>query len=51
MLNKTYTSFGEFYPLYLSEHQHPTCRRFYVTGSALVILTLIYAEGQLPGED
>lgn len=38
-----YTSFREFYPYYLSEHQHPTCRRLHVIGSTLVLVVLIAA--------
>ena len=38
-----FATFKEFYPFYLSEHQHPTCRRLHVLGSALVVLTLVFA--------
>ena len=27
-----YSSFREFYPVYLSEHTHPTCRRLHFLG-------------------
>lgn len=37
-----YSSFREFYPFYLSQHQDTTCRRLHVVGSALV-LSLIAA--------
>ena len=43
MAQREYATFGEFYPFYLSEHQHPVCRRLHVTGSALVLLTLLVA--------
>jgi len=39
--NKQYNSFKEFYPYYLAEHQHPTCRLLHVLGSFLVLLVLL----------
>lgn len=36
-------SFGEFYPYYLGEHRHRTCRRLHFIGTALVIASLIAA--------
>ncbi|MEO8671309.1 MAG: DUF962 domain-containing protein [Tahibacter sp.] len=36
-MNDTFKSFGEFYPYYLGEHAHPTCRRLHYAGSALAI--------------
>ena len=30
-----HTSFAEFYPFYLSEHSHRTCRRMHFVGSTL----------------
>ncbi|KZY28143.1 MULTISPECIES: DUF962 domain-containing protein [unclassified Oleiphilus] len=38
---KTYQSFKEFYPYYLSEHSNATCRRLHFLGTALVILLLV----------
>ena len=35
-----YTTFREFYPFYLGEHQNPTCRRLHFVGS-LVALAFI----------
>ena len=35
-----YSSFREFYPYYLSEHQDRTCRRLHFVGSTLVLITL-----------
>ena len=35
-----YTSFREFYPFYLSQHQDATCRRLHVVGSSLVLAVL-----------
>jgi hypothetical protein len=34
-------SFREFYPFYLSEHRHPTCRRLHFVGSTLVIAAVV----------
>jgi hypothetical protein len=39
-MRKQYSSFGEFYPDYLAEHQDPACRRLHFAGSALVLATL-----------
>ena len=39
---QTFNSFREFYPYYLSEHQHPVSRRLHVIGSFLVLLVLAY---------
>ncbi|MGL4899660.1 MAG: Mpo1-like protein, partial [Shewanella sp.] len=39
-MNKRYRSFGEFYPFYLSQHQHPVCRQLHFIGSSLVLLLL-----------
>jgi hypothetical protein len=36
-----FESFKAFYPFYLSEHQHPTCRRLHFVGSSLVLLLLL----------
>ncbi len=35
---KKYTSFAEFYPFYLSQHQHTICRRLHFIGSLLIIM-------------
>lgn len=40
-MNK-FENFNAFYPYYLQEHQHPTCRRLHFIGSLLVLLVLIY---------
>ena len=42
-MSKRFESFWEFYPFYLSQHQHQTCRALHYVGSSLVILTMIYA--------
>lgn len=39
-MHKSYHSFKEFYPFYLSQHQNPTCRRLHFVGSLLVLVTL-----------
>lgn len=38
-----YTTFREFYPFYLSQHQDRICRRLHVLGSLLVLSVLAYA--------
>lgn len=38
-----YTSFQDFYPFYLSQHQNRTCRRLHVVGSTLVLAVLLCA--------
>jgi hypothetical protein len=40
-MNK-FSSFAEFYPYYLSEHQNPVCRALHYIGSTLVIAVLLY---------
>src|SRR4029434_2642637 len=40
-MKKTYASFAEFYPFYLSEHRHPICRLLHFVGSLSVLLGLI----------
>ena len=36
-MEKRYTSISDFYPYYLSEHQHPTSRVLHFIGTGLVI--------------
>jgi len=38
-----FSSFSEFYPYYLSEHQNDSCRRLHYIGSTLVLLILVSA--------
>ena len=38
-----YQSFSDFYPFYLSQHSEQTCRRLHFVGTALVIVTILYA--------
>ncbi|RDV13062.1 DUF962 domain-containing protein [Pontibacter diazotrophicus] len=40
---KRYTSFKEFYPHYLSEHQNTTSRVLHFTGTGLLILVAVVA--------
>ncbi|MGB7211444.1 MAG: DUF962 domain-containing protein [Gemmatimonadales bacterium] len=35
-----FTTFSDFYPFYLGEHQDPICRRLHFTGTLLVLVTL-----------
>ena len=37
---KTYRSFAEFYPFYLSEHANRTSRRLHFIGTSLAVLLL-----------
>ncbi|MCK8047082.1 DUF962 domain-containing protein [Shewanella sp. 1CM18E] len=41
-MSKRYRSFAEFYPFYLSQHQHKTCRILHYIGSSFVILLFGY---------
>jgi hypothetical protein len=43
LMSDRYTSFKDFYPFYLSQHQDRTCRRLHVVGSTLVLLLLAQA--------
>jgi hypothetical protein len=36
-MTKKYQTFRDFYPYYLSEHRHPTCRRLHFVGSTIVL--------------
>jgi len=45
-MDKTATafeSFADFYPFYLSEHSHRSCRRLHFLGTTLVITTAVAA--------
>ncbi|ANJ72108.1 DUF962 domain-containing protein [Ralstonia insidiosa] len=37
----TFSSFAEFYPFYLGEHQDRTCRRLHFVGSSIALVCLI----------
>lgn len=45
---RSFKSFAEFYPFYLSEHRNRTCRRLHFVGSTLglVFLALLVATGR-----
>ncbi|ABI71109.1 DUF962 domain-containing protein [Shewanella frigidimarina] len=38
---KRYSSFAEFYPFYLSQHQDPVCRRLHYIGSSIILVIII----------
>lgn len=41
---KSYHSFSEFYPYYLSEHQNSTCRALHVIGTlSIIVLSMLAA--------
>jgi len=40
---KRYQTFTEFYPFYLNEHRHPTCRRLHFAGSTIVLALMLAA--------
>jgi len=41
-MSKTYNSFSDFYPFYLSQHVDTTCRRLHFVGSALILVLITY---------
>lgn len=41
--DRRFASFAEFYPYYLREHSHPTCRRLHYVGTTLTILAFVAA--------
>ena len=38
---RTYRSFAEFYPFYLSEHSNRTSRRLHFVGTSLAVILLV----------
>ena len=42
MGTQKYTSFREFYPYYLSEHENTTCRLLHFIGSSLIIALIAF---------
>lgn len=42
-MSNDFKSLKEFYPYYLSEHQHPTSRKLHFIGTALLFLILAMA--------
>jgi hypothetical protein len=39
---RTYRSFSEFYPFYLTQHANPVCRALHVVGSLLALALLVF---------
>jgi hypothetical protein len=37
-----FASFAEFYPFYLSQHNHPVCRRLHVLGTLMSVAATLY---------
>ena len=42
MVPKQYTTFREFYPFYLSQHQNSVCRLLHFIGTSIIIILLIF---------
>ncbi len=40
---REYKSFKEFYPYYLTEHQHPVSRKLHFTGTGILFVILAWA--------
>ena len=38
-----YRSFGDFYPFYLSQHAHSTCRRLHFVGTTLGLAAILHS--------
>ena len=43
MSGKTYATFSDFYPFYLSEHSNRTCRRLHFAGTSIGLACLVTA--------
>lgn len=41
MQPKRYSSFAEFYPFYLSQHQDPVCRKLHYVGSTIILIIIV----------
>jgi hypothetical protein len=41
--SRSFRTFADFYPFYLSEHTHPVCRRLHFTGTTIAAVLLIAA--------
>ena len=46
--NKTFGSFEEFYPFYISQHADETCRRLHFVGTSLIFLFNVYEWSVFP---
>ena len=42
MSTEKYTTFREFYPFYLSQHQNSVCRLLHFIGTSLIIVLLFF---------
>jgi hypothetical protein len=42
-MNQRFASFREFYPFYLGEHQHLTCRRLHFVGTTCALACIVAA--------
>lgn len=42
MVPDKYTTFREFYPFYLSQHQNSVCRLLHFIGTSIIIVLLIF---------
>jgi len=40
-MTKPYKNFSDFYPFYLSQHQHPVCRQLHFIGSITTLIVLV----------
>lgn len=40
-MEKTFTTFRDFYPFYLSEHRNTTCRALHFVGTSIVIALVV----------
>lgn len=43
MDKRRYASMREFYPFYLSQHRHPTCRRLHFVGTSMAVALFLVA--------
>ena len=41
--SRSFRTFADFYPFYLGEHTHPTCRRLHFIGTTIAAVLLITA--------
>ena len=50
-MRETFSSFEEFYPYYLDQHQHPTSRILHAIGTAAALIILLSSlwRGYYPG--
>ena len=48
-MKRSYSSFSDFYPFYLSEHSNRTCRRMHFAGTTIGLLLLLQAVESLDG--